>query len=300
LGGDTQPTVYIVIPVHDRRTLTLRCLDSLKVQSYPKVVVVVVDDGSVDGTSSAVEQLFPDVVLLRGTGDLWWSGATNAGVSWALQRCQPYDFVLTLNDDTIVNDDYLSILVAIAISLAPCLLGSVCVDSRDPNRIVDGGPMVSWVTAKTTSRYSNMGLAELRSAGVSTAEAMFLPGRGTLIPVECFRTCGLFNARRLPQYGADYEFSRRAARAGYRLFMCYESPVINQITPRGAAERERREPWADFVAQFFSRKSPSCLLYRWRFARMTAPLWLLAPFLVTDTLRVVGGGLRNRMRNRDS
>jgi len=123
-----------------------------------------------------------------------------------------------------------------------------------------------------------------------------LPGRGTLVPVECFRTVGLFDERRLPQYGADYEFSVRASRSGYRLLMQFGSPVYSVVEATGVSARRGRLPWCSFFGMFVSRRSPVCLLYRWRFALLSAPRGMAPAYLIADTLRVVGGSLRDQLR----
>ena len=44
-----------------------------------------IDDGSSDNTSNIVNKKFPDVILIKGDGNLWWSGATNLGIRFAME-----------------------------------------------------------------------------------------------------------------------------------------------------------------------------------------------------------------------
>lgn len=203
------------MPVRDRIDFTRACLGSLAAQTLAHTVVVV-DDGSSDGTPDMIRAEFPDAVLLRGDGDLWWAGATNLGIAWVLRRATPDGLVVTLNDDTVCPPDYLEQLVRPVRRGTPLLLGSVAVSHRDPCLVVDGGVGVDWWRGKFLDRHRGQRLAD---AFESTAleDVDVLSGRGTLVPVRAFRELGPFDARRLPHYGADYEFSRRAARAGYRL-----------------------------------------------------------------------------------
>jgi len=57
--------VSVIIPTHDRRRLLRRALDSVRAQSRPPEQVIVVDDGSRDGTAAMVRREYPDVELLR-------------------------------------------------------------------------------------------------------------------------------------------------------------------------------------------------------------------------------------------
>ena len=89
--------IYIVIPVHNRQDYTKACLHSLRRQSVLGFNTVVVDDGSTDGTIDVVRQQFPEVIYISGDGTLWWAGAMNRGVTWALEKGARY--IVSLNND---------------------------------------------------------------------------------------------------------------------------------------------------------------------------------------------------------
>jgi len=290
-------TVFAVIPVRNRWILTQACLGSLVRQTYPRLVVVVVDDGSTDETAEQLSREYPEVVVLPGDGELWWTGATALGVDWVLDRCDDLDFILTLNNDTTVDPDYLETLLNVASAHdGHALVGSVAVDDRDRDTIVDGGPYVNWVTAKGGSLHSGESLQGALERGVTSTNPDLLPGRGTLVPVRCFTEIGNFDAKRLPHYGADYEFSARARRAGYDLVMSYEAPVYSEVEATGVSTKRGRLAWGEFFRMFVSRRSPACLLYRWRFGVRSAPRHLVPLYLVVDTVRVILGGLRDQLR----
>ena len=72
-------TIYIVIPVFNRLKFTKDCLDSLRKQSYGEFKVIVVDDGSTDGTYQHLKENYPEVIVLQGDGNLWWAGIHSPG-----------------------------------------------------------------------------------------------------------------------------------------------------------------------------------------------------------------------------
>lgn len=297
-GLREDPRVHVVIAVRNRWVLTRECLESLERQGYPNISVVVVDDGSSDGTGEEITRRFPHIVVLPGDGELWWTGATALGIDWVLERCGEDDFILTLNNDTTVGSDYIEVLRGVAAARhGRALVGSVAVDNRDRDTIVDGGPHINWVTAKGGSHHSGESLQAVRGDGIAHTEPDLLPGRGTLIPVRCIREIGNFDAKRLPHYGADYEFSARARRAGYELVVSFDAPVFSEVEATGVTTKHGRLPWREFVKMFASRRSPACLLYRWRFGILSAPRHLAPIFLVTDTARVLLGGLRDQFRH---
>ena len=61
----SKENAYIIIPVHNRKAITLQCLDTLeKNGDLHKYHVIVIDDGSTDGSSEAVKSFYPDVIIL--------------------------------------------------------------------------------------------------------------------------------------------------------------------------------------------------------------------------------------------
>jgi len=72
--------IFIVIPVYNRINFTKKCLNSIKQQTYQNYRVVVIDDGSTDGTAALLAEEFPEVHVIQGDGNLWWTAATNLGV----------------------------------------------------------------------------------------------------------------------------------------------------------------------------------------------------------------------------
>lgn len=90
--------VFVVIPVHNRLSFTRACLESLREQSFRDFTIVVVDDGSTDGTYATLAEEYPEVTLLWGDGDLWWTGAMNRALGWVLPK--PIDTITCLPSTT--------------------------------------------------------------------------------------------------------------------------------------------------------------------------------------------------------
>ena len=131
--------IYVVIPTYNRRTYTKNCLESLLKQSDKNLKIIVVDDGSIDGTADMIDKKFKDVVLLRGDGTLWWVGATNKGVRYVLEVCNPDDCVLLLNDDLVVPKDYIARFQKLWVTFPDTLIGSVVTDIHNRGIILSGG-----------------------------------------------------------------------------------------------------------------------------------------------------------------
>ena|SRR5438105_5524438 len=96
--------IYAIIPVHNRIKFTINCLTRLREQTVRSFKIIVIDDGSKDNTTHYLQENFPEVILLKGDGNLWWTGAINLGVEVALS--EGADYILTLNNDTLPAFDY--------------------------------------------------------------------------------------------------------------------------------------------------------------------------------------------------
>ena len=73
--------------------------------------VFLTDDGSTDGTAEAVRKAFPQVHILKGSGNLYWAGGMRNSWNAALEH-SAFDAFLLLNDDTFVNQDLFGSLLA--------------------------------------------------------------------------------------------------------------------------------------------------------------------------------------------
>lgn len=93
--------IAILMTCHNRRLITLECLDAIRSQQELgdiQIQVYLVDDGCTDGTREAVKSAHPDVTILLGDGSLYWCGGMR--MAWAEAMKEDYDYYLWLNDDT--------------------------------------------------------------------------------------------------------------------------------------------------------------------------------------------------------
>lgn len=104
-----EPRVAVVVLNWNGKMDTLRCLASLNRATYPNLEVIVVDNGSTDGSSAAVADAHPEAVLLQLNQNLGYTGGNNAGVDRALK--DGADIVGVLNNDTVVDPGFLEPLV---------------------------------------------------------------------------------------------------------------------------------------------------------------------------------------------
>jgi GT2 family glycosyltransferase len=248
--------LYILIPAHNNKKEVMDLLACLDRQTRKSFCVVLVDDGSTDGTEVSVKRSFPATEILKGDGNLWWTGANVLGINHILPKAQDDDYVLLLNNDLLVDENYIEILVQAAESHKNALIGSTLVDTNNRD-FMESGVRLDHALQLTINR---------DRAQIETTEfdldVDVLPGRGTLVPIPVYKRSGNFNLLKLPHYGADYEFSVRAKRAGFRLLVSHKAKVFANLNITGIVSSNKKIiSLKECSMLLFSKKSKSNLRY---------------------------------------
>lgn len=107
------PEIFIVILNWNGKSDTLMCLNSLKSLQYYHYKIIVVDNGSTDGSVSEIETSFPYLFIIETGQNLGYAEGNNVGIRYAIEH--DADYILLLNNDTTVAPDLLDQLVLDAI-----------------------------------------------------------------------------------------------------------------------------------------------------------------------------------------
>lgn len=106
---DKSPRIYAIILNWNGLKDTIECLESIEKVDYPNYGVVVADNGSTDGSLSALRKLFPNVEYLDNGSNLGFAGGNNRAIDYVLSK--DVDYILLLNNDTVVHPYILTALV---------------------------------------------------------------------------------------------------------------------------------------------------------------------------------------------
>lgn len=272
-------TIYIIIPVFNRWHFTQACLKSLSRQSDKRFKIIVVDHGSTDGTGGQIAQLFPDVIVLKGDENMWWTAAVNMGIKYALQHKAGY--ILTLNNDTVAEPGYVEQLYkAIENTPANSLIGSASIDA-DTHQVTYCGEKLLWF-AETSSPHVKHITAEPVNG---LLEVTHFPGRGLLIPATVFDKIGLFDEKDFPHYMADYEFTLRAAKNGFLVFCAWNARIVTYPEASGANEIKATKTVNGYKQYLFGIKGSGNLPLFYKYALRHCPVYALPSHLILGTAR---------------
>lgn len=279
--------IYIIIPVFNRWHYTNACLQSIVIQNYNEYKIIVVDHGSTDNTSQQIQAKYTDVLIVTGNSSMWWAAATNLGVKKALELSNSnHDFVLTLNNDLEVTENYVSELLKTYQNNQPCFVGSTSVNINNPNKVVYAGTIWDNYTAKYRSppevKFSYQKL-------VVSNEFLFsdmLTGRGTLIPIKAFKDLGLYDEKNFPHYMADEDFALRGKKAGYKILVATKAFVKSHIEATGLNFKNQDKSFGNFLNSLTSIRSANNLKYRYSWSKKHANMPLI--YFSIDILRIFG------------
>jgi GT2 family glycosyltransferase len=226
--------------------------------------VVVVDDGSTDGTAESIARDYPEVTVIGGTGDWWWTRSMNEGIKFAID--DGASAILMMNDDTFFDDHYLETLVKISSENPGAVIGSLDVTREEPRRIFFSGvEKMIWWKAKGINYHDGYDLYDPSMTGLH--KSVCLNGRGTWVPVEVFKTIGLLDEKNLPQYASDFDFSLRADEAGIDTYISWDAVNYSYVKKTGSGKPFIRQKFGVYIRSFFSKYAQTSLSTNYAYYR---------------------------------
>jgi GT2 family glycosyltransferase len=227
--------VCIVTPVHNRRDIDLLCLRSLRRINKEglDVHIIIVDDGSTDGTSEAIEKEFPEVEIVKGDGNLWYTEGTNVGVRAALRHKPKY--VLMMNDDQVFEQNFLKFLIETAEKHERSVVGPLLLLWDTPHKVFQVAPVwKTWLGGWRHWQHQTVWTVPKK-----TWEVDLIVGNCVLVPTAAIEECGLMNSEKFPNFG-DAEYTPRLKKNGWKLLIDPRARVFVQPNTVPASFRKMK------------------------------------------------------------
>jgi GT2 family glycosyltransferase len=268
-------TIYVLAPVHNRRAVTERFVRCLAAQSDPAFHLILIDDGSTDGTAEMVRSIVPAATILRGNGHWWWAGSLERARRWLLdQAADPEDLVLIINDDTTFDPDFLAAGRA-AMQAAGRFVLLAQPFSKQTGELVALGIKTDWGKLSFPYAYRQ------EDIGCFSTRGLFLQRAD-------FASLGGFHTVLLPHYLSDYEFTIRAARRGFRLRTDPTVRLVMDESTTGTRALDTSSPSA-YLRSVLSIKATKNPIYWSTFVVLAAPRSRVVPGLARVWRRFFGG-----------
>jgi len=221
-----EPFVYILLLNWNSWKDSIEGIESCRNLSYPHFRILLVDNGSTDGSEAILRERFPEMEVIQTGANLGFAGGNNVGIRYALE--QGADYVWLLNNDTVVKPDSLSALVQIAqADKTVGMVGSKIVYHGEPDLLWYAGAVVD---SKKPYRPFHLGLNQRdRGQYDAACDTGYITGCSLLARREMIDAVGLLDDD-LFLYFEDADWSARAKAAGWRLVYCPESLVYHKVS----------------------------------------------------------------------
>lgn len=307
------PSVVILVPVFNRLKFTQQFLADLRKNTFLNWSLLVIDDGSSDGTAewlaqegrllseySDVEFNAGEVYYMRGDGEWWWTKCINTALKVALKNGA--ELILTHNNDVELPKNYLAEIVAVQRTHPNAIVTAPIYDMETRECLPDGaGVLRDWWWAKDIKLAHPKAVSEC--GGVKTEQSIrrlgHCSGRGCLVPKTVFEKVGLYDQKHLPHYAADDDFTFRAANQGVSILMAMGTVCYTPARETGLTGFIGKRCVKGFLGYLTSQKSPANIYRRfWITYRHCRPRWYMPISLLLDISRVcVSYFIQTRKRN---
>ena len=221
-----KPLVYIVILNLNGKKVLLETLASIKNIEYPNAKILVVDNGSSDGSLVAVQTSYPEFETIQTGENLGFGGGNNVGIQYACR--QNADYILLLNNDTEVAPDFLSFMVETMESDSTIgILGPKIYFYKEPNKIwFAGGKINFWLGLSF-----HIGIRRLDHGQYDRMiDVDYISGCTFLIRRKVIEITGMFDELFNPAYAEDSDWCLRAKKKSFRIVYEPRAKVWHKIS----------------------------------------------------------------------
>ena len=229
-----RPRVCIALVNWNLKQVTLECLESLRGLKYPNFQVVVVDNGSQDGSPEAIADRFPEAAQVVYPENLGSTAGFNAGFLYALAAGADYAFLI--NNDTILDPDALDILVDACENPEVGIASPLIFYAGAPEKIWSAGAMLSRLTLDLIG---NHGRGE--KFGKITRRD-FLTGCAMLVKREVLEPVGVMD-RDFFLYYEDMDYCFRVRKEGYHLIVAPKARMWHKVSLSGGGSGSLTETY---------------------------------------------------------
>lgn len=244
-----KPEILTIVVTYNAMKWLDRCLGSLNESEVPTDVIVI-DNGSVDGTCEYIEENYPDVRLVRSGENLGFGKANNVGFRYALEH--QYRYVYLMNQDAWVYKDTFTVLTS-------AMNSDSSIGILSPMQMTASGDRPDMRFEKKCPAEALEDMSGPMTSG-KVYDTKFVMAAHWMISRECLQKVGGFSPA-FPHYGEDDNFIHRARLKGYRVCVHSGAKAVHdrEMRPQSKEASMRLK----CVASVVKVSNPlNCLLFR--------------------------------------
>jgi GT2 family glycosyltransferase len=236
------PLVYIIVLNWNGHDETLHCIKSLGQQAYPNFRILVIDNGSTDGSTQLLRELGGHISLIESRDNLGYAGGNNLAMREAFGRGA--DYVWLFNSDAMAAPETLSRMIEVCEADRAIGLASPLIREED-DRIQFAGRIFDLTVPDTTST-EDVGLA--RAWQANHPDRIAVTGTAMLVSRALYERIGGLDDS-LFAYWEDTDYSIRSASAGFRNVVAFDTAIFHPGKPTIATPNAVRPHYYYFMAR---------------------------------------------------
>ncbi len=213
--------VSIITINYNESEVTLDLLESIRKLSYPNYEIIVVDNASPNDNPEIIKEKYPEVVLIKSEENLGFAGGNNLGVKQAKG-----DYLLFINNDTIVPQDFIEPLVETLQKDETIGMVSPKIKFHwDPTLIQYAGytPMSHWTIRNNSIGYHQKDDGDFDRAG----ETQSIHGAAMMVPKSVVDNVGMMTEIYFLYY-EEHDWAEMVKRAGYKIYYQPKSYILHK------------------------------------------------------------------------
>jgi GT2 family glycosyltransferase len=217
--------ICIIILNQNKKDDLLDCINSINQQVYKNFIIVVVDNGSVDGSAEAVKNKYPEVNLIENKINSGAAGGRNIGIKYAIKNLH-FNFFLFLDNDVILEKYFLQEMIK-SVNVDPNLniITPKCYLMDYPGIIgYAGGMSINLFTGDI----ENIGNEKRDEGQFDQSKFVSSSGGLCLISRKVINEVGLFDERFNPYGWEDVDYSLRAREKGFKIFYNHNAIIYHK------------------------------------------------------------------------
>lgn len=224
------PSVYIVLVNYNGYEDTEACIKSLRSIHYSNYSIIVVDNASTDGSYNELEKINEKFILLKSEKNLGFSGGNNIGIKYALQ--QGADYIMLLNNDTLVEPDFLNIMIDTTKSSDNLgIVGCKMMYYPQSDTIWYGGGYIDW--NKYSGVHENQGNRDSQKDNIR--EVTFLTGCCMLIKRSTVEKVGYLSEEYF-MYLEDLDYCAKVLDNNLKIIYNPEAKIYHKVSASTGGE----------------------------------------------------------------
>lgn len=253
------PLIYIILVNYNGYIDTIDCVESLRKIKYLNYKILIIDNASTNDSLNYIKQSLADCIIIESKQNLGFAGGNNIGIKYALENGA--DYVLLLNNDTIVENDFLDKLVEVAQKDNNIgVVGGKIYYHSNPKKIWYSGGKINKFTGST----KHLGVDETDKGQYDNLTyTEYVTGCMMLVSRKAIEKAGMMDEKYFLYY-EETDWNIKIKNAGFKIIYTPYSKIYHKVSSSTQKLNESMGYYYDrnryyFVMNNFKLKSKLCM-----------------------------------------